>query len=149
MTSIKIGSLPPTPWQQPLARILLTFPFWESAIDKLLRFHAAIAEMAHFDLRPPALYAIATIAVQLLGSVLIIARVYPWLSAGVLMVFTALTIPIAHHFWSLAGLEQLNALHMATEHVGLIGALMLSAVSATAGQGSSQRLEPTASARLP
>jgi transmembrane protein len=134
MTSIEIRPLSRMLWLQPLARVLLTFPFWESAIDKLLRFHAATAEMTHFSLLPPAPYAIATIVVQLFGSVLIIADVYPWLGAGVLMVFTALTVPIAHHFWNLAGPEQLNALHMATEHVGLIGALMLSALSATASQ---------------
>ncbi len=119
------------PWGTVLARVLLTFPFWESGLSKLLFFDAGVAEMTHFGLSPPALYNVATIAVQLLGSALIIAGYHAWLGAGALIVFTALTVPIAHHFWNLAGPERLDALHTASEHVGMIGALVLAGLAST------------------
>jgi len=148
MTTIQVEPQALASWPLLLARIALTFPFWESAVDKLLHFQGAVAEMTHFGLQPPTLVAIAVIVVQLLGSILIIARLYPWLGAGALIVFTTLTIPIVHHFWNLQGIERLDALHMATEHVGLIGALILSAMNATTARGAPARYEAAAAARL-
>jgi transmembrane protein len=62
---------------------------------------------------------------QLVGSALIIANRWTWLGAGALGVFTALTIPVVHHFWRLDGERAIVAFHTATEHVGMIGALVL------------------------
>jgi transmembrane protein len=110
------------------ARILLTFPFWGSGLAKALDFQGAMAEMAMFGLHPPALIAAATIVTQLVGSLLIIFNRMAWLGAGALGVFTALTIPLVHHFWSLEGERGIIAFHTATEHVGMIGGLLLAAV---------------------
>jgi transmembrane protein len=108
-----------------LARIALTFPFWGSGVTKILYFDSAIAEMAHFDLRPAILFGVATIAVQLLGSILIIANRLAWLGAGALAVFTGLTVILVHHFWSLTEEPfRTIAFHTATEHVGIIGGLI-------------------------
>ena len=107
------------------ARIALTFPFWGSGIAKILYFDAAIAEMAHFDLHPAMLFGVATIAVQLLGSILIIANRLAWLGAGALAVFTGLTIMLVHRFWSMTEEPfRTIAFHTATEHVGIIGGLV-------------------------
>ena len=123
-----------------LGGLLLTH-FWWGSVFLINVPVTAVGLVAAFFLVPesrnpaPGRIDYAGVLGSVLGLVLLVYGVVQggdgesWLSAGVLMVFTALTIPIAHHFWSLAGLEQLNALHMATEHVGLIGALMLSAVS--------------------
>jgi transmembrane protein len=83
------------------ARILVTFPFLCSGIIKLIDFEGGVAEMAHFGLQPAYMFNVATIVVQLVGSALIIADRLAWLGAGALAVFTALTIVIAHHFWSI------------------------------------------------
>ncbi|MBO1076713.1 DoxX family protein [Roseomonas marmotae] len=113
-----------------LARILLTFPFWGSGLAKLIDFQGGVAEMAMFGLNPPVLFNIATIVVQLGGAALIIFNRWTWLGAGALGVFTALTIPLVHHFWSLDGDRAIVAFHTATEHVGMIGALVLVAILA-------------------
>lgn len=108
-----------------LARIALTFPFWGSGLSKLLDFPGGVAEMAHFGLEPAIAFNIATVAVQLGGSGMVIAGRHVRLGAGALAVFTALTIPLVHHFWSLTEEPfRTIAFHTATEHVGLIGGLL-------------------------
>ena len=71
----------------------------------------------------------ATVVVQLGATLLVLSRKLSWLGAGALIVFTALTIPLVHHFWNLQGGEHLNALHMATEHVALMAALAFVALT--------------------
>lgn len=109
-------------------RVLLTFPFWASGIAKLVDFPGGVAEMQHFGLEPGPLFNILTLVVQLSGSALIIADRLTWLGAGALGVFTFLTIVLVHHFWSLGGEEAIVALHISTEHIGMIGALVLVSV---------------------
>ncbi|WP_338662554.1 DoxX family protein [Pararoseomonas sp. SCSIO 73927] len=113
-----------------LARILLTFPYWGSGLAKLIDFSGAQAEMGMFGLHPTAPFAVAVIITQLVGSGLVIHGRHAWIGAGALAVFTALTIPIVHHFWSLEGVRGLVAFHTATEHVGMIGGLILGAIQA-------------------
>jgi transmembrane protein len=111
-----------------VARILLCFPFWGSGLAKLIDFQGGVAEMAMFGLNPPVMFNIATVIVQLAGSALVIFNRWTWLGAGALGVFTALTIPLVHHFWSLEGERGIVAFHTATEHVGMIGALVVVAI---------------------
>jgi len=108
-----------------IARVLLTFPFWASGLAKLIDFQGGVAEMAHFDLEPAEVFNIATIIVQLSGSLLIIQNRYAWFGAGALGVFTVLTIPVVHHFWSMTEEPfRAIALHTAAEHTGMIGGLI-------------------------
>ena len=111
-----------------IARILLTLPFWASGLSKSFDFQGAVAEMVHFNLHPPAAFAIATIVCQLVGSALVILNRFTWLGAGALSVFTVLTIPIAHDFWNLSGEKAQNEIFFFVEHIGLIGGLMLAAI---------------------
>ncbi|MCR0981314.1 DoxX family protein [Roseomonas populi] len=113
-----------------LARILLTFPYWGSGLAKLIDFTGARAEMGMFGLHPTAPFAIAVIITQLVGAGLVIHGRHAWLGAGWLAIFTALTIPIVHHFWNMDGVMGVVAFHTATEHVGMIGGLMLGAIQA-------------------
>lgn len=112
----------------PIARILLTLPFWASGLAKSFDFQSALAEMVHFNLHPPAAFAIATIVCQLVGSALVIINRFTWLGAGALAVFTALTIPIAHDFWNFTGEKAQTEIFFVVEHIGLIGGLMLVAI---------------------
>lgn len=123
-----IGSILNNPAIEAVARIVLTFPFWGSGLAKLLDFQGGMAEMAMFGLHPPALFNLAVIITQLGGSALVILNRWTWLGAGALGVFTALTIPIVHRFWALEGERAITAFHTATEHVGMIGALVLVAI---------------------
>ncbi len=117
-----------------LARVVLTFPFWGSGLAKLIDFSGGVAEMEHFGLAPGWAFNVATLIVQLGGSALIIANWMTWLGAGALGVFTALTIPLVHAFWRLEGEKGVVAFHTATEHVGMIGALVLVSILAHRGR---------------
>ena len=108
-----------------LARTILTSMFWLSGIAKLADFNAGVAEMAHFGLEPPAIFNIATAITQLTGSALIIANRCTWLGAGMLAVFTALTIPIAHNFWTMQEPLRTIEFYVVMEHITVIGALMV------------------------
>ena len=60
-----------------------------SGLTKLGDWSNTILTMARFHLSPPAPYAVATILVQLLGSVALIVGPYRWLGAIALSGFTA------------------------------------------------------------
>lgn len=113
----------------PVARAVLTTPFWFAGLYKLTHPPAALGEAAHFGLEPAGLVVAATIAVQLGGSVLLIAGRLGWLAAGALAVFTALATLIAHPYWTVADpMERFHAMNTFLEHVGLIGGFMLAAI---------------------
>lgn len=112
-------------WFAVLARVVLTFMFWGSGLAKLIDFQGGVAEMAMFNLPYPVAMNVLTIVTQIGGSLLIIFNRWTWLGASSLAVFTALTIPLVHHFWSLPEPRATIAFHTATEHVTVIGALMI------------------------
>ena len=115
-----------------LATALLTYIFWWSGLNKLLDFQSAVQEMEHFALKPAALFAALTIAVQLLGSLLIIsASRWAWLGAGALAVFTLSTIPLAHRFWEMEGMVAFLEKALVQEHISLIGGLAVAAALAS------------------
>lgn len=117
------------PVVQLLARILLTMTFWLSGVAKLFDFPSAVAEMTANNLPAPALFAAITIAVQLVGSALVIwGGSLVWLGAGALGVFTAMTIPVSHAFWRAEGMEAVAKMHVAVEHMSVIGGLIIVAV---------------------
>ncbi|MBD0416529.1 DoxX family protein [Oryzicola mucosus] len=120
-----IESLLRATWFGYLARIVLTYMFWASGLAKLIDFDAGVAEMAHFGLEPAVFFNVATLAVQLVGSVLIILNKWTWLGAGALAVFTALTIPIAHNFWAMEEPMKTLEFYVVMEHITVIGALMV------------------------
>lgn len=122
---IWIENLLSATWFGYLARIVLTFMFWASGVAKLIGFDTGVAEMQHFGLEPAWLYNLATIIVQLGGSILIIANRWTWLGAGALAVFTALTIPIAHNFWALPEPQATMEFYVVMEHISVIGSLMV------------------------
>jgi len=120
-----VSAITSATWFGYLARIVLTFMFWGSGLSKIIDFQAGVGEMAHFGLEPAALFNIATIVTQLVGSALIILNRWTWLDAGALTVFTALTIPIAHNFWAMEEPFKTIEFHVVMEHITVIGALMV------------------------
>lgn len=117
-----------------VARLVLTSMFWLSGIAKLADFNAGVGEMVHFGLEPPALFNIATAITQIVGSALIIANRWTWLGAGMLAVFTALTIPVAHNFWTMQEPMRTIEFHIVMEHITVIGALMVVAWKSAAAR---------------
>ncbi len=115
-----------------LAAGLLTCMFWWSAITKLWDLPATEAEMAHFGLNPPWLFALGTIAVQLAGSaLLILGGRLAWPGAAALALFTLATIPISHDFWNMQGEAAFLEKLWAQEHLSIVGGLMIAAMLAS------------------
>ncbi len=128
-TPAPIAALLKAPALSILARVLLTLPYWWSGLSKLANLQGALAEAAHFGLKPAWLVVAATVLVQLGGSVLLILGRAGWLAAGALGVFTALATLIAHPFWTVADpMERFHALNTFLEHIGLIGGFVLAAI---------------------
>lgn len=114
-----------------VARLALVSAYLLGAIVKLSDWSGAVAEQAHFGLSPPAVWAAATIAVELIGPVLILARRLVWLGAGMLGVFTLLAAITANAFWAMpAGQARFMATNAFFEHLGLIGGFILIALVA-------------------
>lgn len=113
-----------------LARLALVSAYLLGGITKLVDWPSALAEMAQFGLHPPALFAAATLAVELVGSALLLAGRWVWFAAGMLGVFTMLAAIIANPFWTMQGQERFMATNAFFEHLGLIGGFVLTAVIA-------------------
>ena len=111
-----------------LARLALTSPYLLGGIMKLTDWQGAVAEQAHFGMQPAALFAAATIAVELVGPVLILADRLAWLGAGMLGVFTLLAAMVANAFWGMDGQDRFMATNAFFEHLGLIGGFVLVAI---------------------
>lgn len=128
MTPSPLAGLLASPVFTVFARVALTFIFWGAGIGKIVDYPGTLAEFAHFGVEPAGVLAPIAIVVLLIGSVLVILNRAAWLGFGMLATFTALTIPIAHPFWSAQGEQAVTEFHVFVEHISLIGGLMVGAI---------------------
>lgn len=120
-----------------VARALLTAPYWTSGVAKLADGRSAVAEVRALGLPAAPAVAGAVIAVQLLGSAAVIRGRGAGLGAGALAVFTGVATLLAHRFWTSPPGTRARQFATFTEHVGLIGGLLLAAVLSQGGPGRS------------
>lgn len=114
-----------------VVRILATLMFWLPGLRWLFNFGGTAEMMRGMGFGDSAaLVAAATIAVKLIGSGLIIQGRYAWLGAGMLSVFTALTVFVVHDFWNKTGAEAFRSSLVAQEHVAVIAGLAAVAIHA-------------------
>jgi uncharacterized membrane protein YphA (DoxX/SURF4 family) len=113
-----------------LAKLALVGAYLIGGIDKLTAFPGAVAEQAHFGMHPAAAWAAVTIAIELVGPVLILFGRLVWLGAGMLGVFTGFAALTANAFWTMTGQDRFMAMNAFFEHIGLIGGFVLVAVLA-------------------
>lgn len=114
-----------------LARLLLVGAYLLGGLVKLTDWPGAVAEQAHFGMQPPALWAALTIAIELVGPILILTGRRVWLGAGMLGVFTLLAAFTANAFWTMPpGPARFGATNAFFEHLGLIGGFVLAALVA-------------------
>ncbi|HXD38012.1 MAG TPA: DoxX family protein [Rhodanobacter sp.] len=128
--------LPVVHW---LALLALCAAYLQGGIDKLLDFPAAVAEMRHFGLLPPPLFAVAVIALELIGCTLILCtggrlRRY---AALALAAFTLAANVLANAFWNAPPAQQQMIANGFFEHVGLAGGFVLVALLDSGGRWSS------------
>lgn len=130
------------------ARVILTLPYWWSGISKLTHWSAATAEAAGLGFAMPAAVVVATIAIQLAGSLLVIANRYVWLGAGALGVFTALATVVAHGFWRVEGAERIAQQNIFFEHMALVAAFVLVAILGVRGGDTRTGRHPSEASKI-
>ena len=113
-----------------IARLLLVSAYLVGALAKLMDWPGAVAEQTHFGMSPPTFWAALTIAVELIGPLLVLAGRLVWLGAGMIGVFTVLAAIKANAFWAMAGPERFAATNAFFEHLGLVGGFILAAMLA-------------------
>lgn len=108
-----------------LALLALCAPYLQGGLVKTFDFAGAVAEMRHFGLEPEVPIALATIAVELGASILILTGIRRWAGALALAGFTTCATLVANRFWELAPPERFVAANAFFEHIGLIGGFVL------------------------
>ncbi len=110
----------PRAWLRTIALLDLCAAYLQGGLTKLLDFPGAVAEQAHFGFHPPAVFAVAVIAVELGGSALILSGRVRWLGAIGLAGFTLMASFTANAFWALPpGPDRFAAANGFFEHLGL------------------------------
>lgn len=109
-----------------LAHLGLCAAYIQGGLVKLTDFPGAVAEMNHFRLTPPAMFAVLVIALELVASAMVMTGFLRWLGALTLAGFTLLSTLIALRFWEQpAGKERHAAANAFFEHLGLAGGFLL------------------------
>jgi uncharacterized membrane protein YphA (DoxX/SURF4 family) len=114
-------------WTWPIARFLLTALF---LVDAAIEVPAAAAAQEQVGLHPGWVWAMVTLAVQIVGSIIIISGRHVWLGAGMLAVFTGATEFVAHRFWEMSGALQFQERNEFFEHLGLVAGFIMVALLA-------------------
>ena len=115
-----------TPAARFLALLGLCAAYIQGGLNKLVDFPGAIAEMTHFGLAPAPVFAAFVIALELVGSAMILTGFLRWLAALALGGFTLLATFLALRFWELpVGPERFMAANSFFEHLGLAGGFLL------------------------
>lgn len=108
------------------ALLLLCAAYIQGPLTKIFDFPGAIAEMTHFGLSPPALFAVGVIVFELVASAMILAGIKRWLAALALAGFTLVATFIALRYWEVpAGQGRMMVMNAFYEHLGLIGGFLL------------------------
>jgi uncharacterized membrane protein YphA (DoxX/SURF4 family) len=105
--------------------LLLCSAYLQGGLEKAVDFPAALAEMRHFGLAPPAPLAVLTIAGELGASLLVLSGVLRWAGAAYLAGFTLAANLLANRFWELSGMARTMSENGFFEHLGLAGAFLL------------------------
>jgi uncharacterized membrane protein YphA (DoxX/SURF4 family) len=115
-------AMPAVRW---FALLLLCAAYLQGGFTKLVVFDGALAEMRHFGLTPPTLFAIATIALEIVASIALVVGYYRWLAALALAAFTLAATFVANRFWDAAPAERFMMTNAFFEHLGLVGGFLL------------------------
>lgn len=107
-----------------ISRLLITFMFWWEGLYFLTHFAATIPVLNVLGVQPAWLMPAVTLLVMFGGSILVLLDWRLWLGAGLLGGFTALTIPLVHHFWTMTGQEAYQNRLESEEHLAVIGGLI-------------------------
>ena len=106
--------------------------YLQGGLTKLLDYPGPVAEAVHFGLPLPGLTAVATIALELVASAMVLSGRGRATGALALAAFTLAATVIANRFWTLPpGPERFMATNGFFEHLGLAGGFLLVALHST------------------
>ncbi|EAQ26435.1 DoxX family protein [Roseovarius sp. 217] len=108
--------------------MVITCPFWASAMVKAADFEGTVAEVAAMGLPLPVFVAAMTVLVQLGGSISLITGLFAPVGAAMLVLFSVAASILAHHFWSMSQDAFLPNFAAFTANMGLIGGLIAAAI---------------------
>lgn len=109
-----------------IAHLGLCAAYIQGGLVKLTDFPGAVAEMAHFRLSSPVLFAVLVIVLELVASAMVMTGFLRWLGALTLAGFTFLSTLIALRFWERPAGEARHAdANAFFEHLGLTGGFLL------------------------
>jgi uncharacterized membrane protein YphA (DoxX/SURF4 family) len=109
-----------------IAHLGLCAAYIQGGLVKLTDFPGAVAEMAHFRLSSPVLFAVLVIVLELVASAMVMTGFLRWLGALTLAGFTFLSTLIALRFWERpAGEARHVDANAFFEHLGLTGGFLL------------------------
>jgi transmembrane protein len=133
-----ISAILASPLTSLLSRILATCLFWSEFLNHVHDLPGLHAYVVALGVRPFWLVMGLSLFVQAVGSALVIVDRMTWLGAGMLGVFTLLTVPLAHHFWDMTGPMAVVERLFSEEHVSVIGGLIAVCVASQARQDAMQ-----------
>lgn len=109
-----------------LALVALCGAYIQGPISKLADFPGAVDEMAHFGLRPSALFAVGVIAFELVASGMVVSGLKRRAAALALAAFTLAATMLALRFWEMEpGTARQMTANAFFEHLGLVGAFVI------------------------
>ena len=127
-----IAAILASPLTSLAARILMTCLFWAEFLNHIRDLPGLHAYVVALGVRPFWLVVGLSLFVQAVGSALVIVDRMAWLGAGMLAVFTLLTVPLAHHFWDMTGPMAVVERLFSEEHLSVIGGLIAVCVASQA-----------------
>lgn len=120
------------PWSSVIAlvaRMFLSIVFLVSGIEKGLNFSRALEEYEKDSIPLPYVSVTFTIVFHLIASVCLIAGWLVTEMAIALSLFTLVATLMVHHFWTMTGVERLQRSRVALANLGLVGGLLLLAIT--------------------
>jgi uncharacterized membrane protein YphA (DoxX/SURF4 family) len=114
-----------------LALLLLASPFLISGLAKIADFAGATAEVrALTGVEPASVVALAVIATQLVGSVLLLlSGRWTRIGAAILAAFVVAATLLAHAWWTKEGADRVRDFNVFWEHVAIVGGLAAAALA--------------------
>jgi putative oxidoreductase len=112
-----------------LGRLLVAAMFLPSGVSKLSNFQGFSASLADKGLPHPELWAVAAVALEVLGPIALIIGIFPRLTALALIAFVIAATATSHRFWEYQEPQRRAQEINFSKNVGVMGGLLFYFVS--------------------
>ncbi len=108
-----------------LARVMLAIVFIVSGIGIVMNVAGMADTLAASGFPQPTLFGYAAAVLEVIAGACVLVGYQARWAALALIVFTAGTIAISHHFWDMDGLERVRNQTLALKNLAIMGGLLL------------------------